>query len=173
MRGRLAAEAQKARNVASSPVDSLAALAERIRLWRKRHGMTQADLAIRSGISVSFISMIERGERSPSYDTLVQLAQALDIPLSELFRAENEAPTDDGYYRRLVEFARGAHLSRKQVEQLVSVGRAMFDPGEPVKARLEIKTPPSRRCAVQGCGRPILARGLCPSHYRRKLRQSR
>lgn len=173
MRGRLSAETQKARNVASSPADSLAALAERIRLWRKRHGMTQADLAIRSGISVSFISMIERGERSPSYDTLVQLAQALDIPLSELFRAENEAPADDGYYRRLVEFARAAHLSRKQVEQLVSVGRAMFDSSEPVKARLEIKTPPSRRCAIPGCGRPLLARGLCPSHYRRKLRQSR
>jgi transcriptional regulator with XRE-family HTH domain len=174
MRGRLAAETQKGRSAASAPADSLAALAERIRLWRKRHGMTQADLAIRSGISVSFISMIERGERSPSYDTLVQLAQALDIPLSELFRAENEAPTDDGYYRRLVEFARGAHLSRKQVEQLVSVGRAMFDAADaPVKARLEIKTPASRRCAIAGCGRPLLARGLCPSHYRRKLRQSR
>jgi hypothetical protein len=106
-------------------------------------------------------------------DRAVQLAQALDIPLSELFRAESEAPTDDGYYRRLVEFARSAHLSRKQVEQLIAVGRAMFDAGEPVKARLEIKTPPSRRCAIPGCGRPLLARGLCPSHYRRKLRQSR
>lgn len=153
--------------------EALANLAEQIRMWRKRHEMTQADLAMRSGISVSFISMIERGERSPSYDTLVQVGQALDIPLSELFRAEDEPPKEDGYFRRLVEFGREAHLSRKQVEQLISVGRAMFELPAVVVPVNEIKPPPGRRCSVPGCGRPLLARGLCPSHYRRKLRQKR
>ncbi|MBI5549300.1 MAG: helix-turn-helix transcriptional regulator [Deltaproteobacteria bacterium] len=148
----------------------LKALAEQIRMWRKRHSMTQADLALRSGISVSFISMIERAERSPSYETLFEVARALDIPISELFRGENEPPIDDGYFRKLVDFARGVHLSRRQVEQLIAVGRAMYDladPGAPVAERV----PAGRRCSVSGCNRPLLAKGLCPSHYRRKQRQ--
>jgi len=168
MRGRPASDPFA--NESKPPVQTLEALAEQIRLWRKRHGLTQADLAVRSGISVSFISMIERAERSPSYDTLIQLGQALDIPLSELFRTEHQQPTDDGYFRKLIDFARGAHLSRRQVEQLIAVGRAMYElPTEQKTA--EPKPPPGRRCSVPGCGRPLLARGLCPSHYRRKLRQ--
>jgi transcriptional regulator with XRE-family HTH domain len=172
------ARANTAKKQAAVPTtaETLAALADKIKSWRKRHEMTQADLAVRSGISVSFISMIERGERSPSYDTLVQLGQALDIPLSELFRAEDAPPTDDGYYRRLIEFAQGAQLSRKQVEQFIAVGRAMFDlpqTGERKVVQQEFKAPPGRRCSVPGCTRPLLARGLCPSHYRRKLRQKR
>lgn len=149
----------------------LKALAEQIRMWRKRHSMTQADLAGRSGISVSFISMIERAERSPSYETLFEVARALDIPISELFRAENEPPIDDGYFRRLVDFARGAHLNRRQVEQLVAVGRAMFEVAEAAPEEGAKVVPAARRCSVPGCNRPLLAKGLCPSHYRRKLRQ--
>ena len=176
MRGRLASGPIKEQRPNPPANEALANLAEQIRMWRKRHEMTQADLAMRSGISVSFISMIERGERSPSYDTLVQVGQALDVPLSELFRTEDEAPKDDGYFRRLVDFGRDARLSRKQVEQLISVGRAMFDLPDAARAAPaadELSTPPGRRCSVPGCGRPLLARGLCPSHYRRKLRQKR
>jgi len=59
--------------------EMLESLADQIRAWRGRHSMTQADLAVKSGISVSFISMIERAERSPSYETLYAIARALDI----------------------------------------------------------------------------------------------
>lgn len=164
--------APKVEPVSANAVEMLKALAEQIRMWRKRHGMTQADLAMKSGISVSFISMIERAERSPSYETLFEVARALDIPISELFRGENEPPIDDGYFRKLVDFARGAHLSRRQVEQLIAVGRAMYELPEPT-ADLGVEIPPGRRCSVPGCNRPLLAKGLCPSHYRRKLRQKK
>lgn len=155
---------------------TLAELAARIRLWRKRHGLTQAELASQSGISVSFISMIERGERSPSYETLVQVAKALDISLSELFRSAAETtPTDEGYYRKLTDFARSAHLSRKQVEQLILIGQALFGPGGEGQIAgadaSEEGESDRKRCSVPGCVRPMLARGLCSSHYRRDLRQ--
>ncbi|HYX92521.1 MAG TPA: helix-turn-helix transcriptional regulator, partial [Myxococcaceae bacterium] len=42
------------------------------RSLRERRGMTQEDFAQRGGISISFASLLERGERSPSYETLVQ-----------------------------------------------------------------------------------------------------
>jgi len=149
----------------------LAALAEQIRAWRGRHSLTQADLAVKSGISVSFISMIERAERSPSYETLYAIAAALELPVSELFRAEEEPAVDDGYYRKLIDFARGAHLSRRQVEQMIAVGRAMYE--LPDVASTPERVPASRRCSVQGCNRPLLAKGLCPSHYRQKLRHQK
>src|SRR5438105_6535104 len=40
--------------------------------------MTQEDLSERARISVSFLSMIERGERSPHLETLASIAGALD-----------------------------------------------------------------------------------------------
>jgi transcriptional regulator with XRE-family HTH domain len=171
MKGRTVS-APKAEATSPNASEMLKALAEQIRMWRKRHTMTQADLAMKSGISVSFISMIERAERSPSYETLFEVARALDIPISELFRAEHEPPIDDGYFRKLVDFARGAHLSRRQVEQVISIGRAMFELPE-ADADSNEKIPAGRRCSVSGCNRPLLAKGLCPSHYRRKLRQKR
>ncbi len=170
MKARTAAAA-KPEVLVPNASEMLKALADQIRMWRKRHSMTQADLALRSGISVSFISMIERAERSPSYETLFEVARALDIPISELFRTENEPPIDDGYFRKLVDFARGAHLSRRQVEQLIAVGRAMYELPEAAATAIAEKVPASRRCSIPGCNRPLLAKGLCPSHYRRRLRQ--
>jgi transcriptional regulator with XRE-family HTH domain len=49
--------------------------------------MTQEDLAERADISVSFLSMIERGERAPHIETLAQVAAALGVEIAELFLA--------------------------------------------------------------------------------------
>ena len=46
------------------------------RLQRK---LSQEALAARAGLSVSFISMLERGQRSPPLDTLERLAKALRV----------------------------------------------------------------------------------------------
>jgi transcriptional regulator with XRE-family HTH domain len=59
----------------------------RIRELREkvRPPLTQEELAERAEISVSFLSMIERGERCPHLVTLEQLATALAVELRELF----------------------------------------------------------------------------------------
>jgi transcriptional regulator with XRE-family HTH domain len=46
---------------------------------------TQEDLAERAKISVSFLSMIERGERVAHVETLAALADSLGVSLAELF----------------------------------------------------------------------------------------
>lgn len=104
----------------------LESLADRIRSWRKRRSMTQTGLASRSGVSVSFVSALEHAERCPSYERLLAIAHALQIPASELLRIEDEPSRDDGVYRELVDFARKLHLSRRQVERLIAVGRIVF-----------------------------------------------
>lgn len=57
----------------------------RVRLLRSERGLTQEQLAERAGISVDFLSLIERGRNSPSFENLDQLADALDISVAQLF----------------------------------------------------------------------------------------
>jgi transcriptional regulator with XRE-family HTH domain len=65
-------------------------LGELLRRYRGARGMTQADLAERSGLSVQGVSMLERGvRRSPRSTTVEFLAEALRLDASE--RAALEA----------------------------------------------------------------------------------
>lgn len=59
-------------------------LGRRLRAERKRHRMTQEDLAEKVGISLSFLGHIERGSRKASIETLVNIANALEISLDYL-----------------------------------------------------------------------------------------
>ena len=56
----------------------------RIRSLRKRTGLTQTQLAERSGIPQGHISNLERGKHSPSFATLEKLAGALGVPVFDL-----------------------------------------------------------------------------------------
>jgi transcriptional regulator with XRE-family HTH domain len=58
---------------------------ERLRSLRKQRGLTQESLAEALGVSVDLVSMIERGLRAPSFDTLERLADALSVRVSALF----------------------------------------------------------------------------------------
>jgi transcriptional regulator with XRE-family HTH domain len=48
---------------------------ELLKAVRRRHGLTQADLARRAGTSQPVISAYERGLRDPSYETLRRLVE--------------------------------------------------------------------------------------------------
>jgi transcriptional regulator with XRE-family HTH domain len=142
----------------------LQGLARRIRTLRERRGLTQEDFAARCGISVSFASLLERGERSPSYETLVQVAAALGVPLAELFRVEEDEAAGA---HRLVELVRARGLSRAEVDQLLAVAEAMFGQRQPGQAAPLEEAP---RCKEPDCGKPVLAKELCVAHYHRARR---
>jgi len=88
---------------------------------------TQEDLAERAKISVSFLSMIERGERVAHVETLEALAAALGVTLSELFSgAQAAADETSELLRPLSDFARARRLTPRDVDKLLGVARAMF-----------------------------------------------
>ncbi len=62
-----------------------------LRTVRHAEGMPQQVLARRAGISVSYISMLERGERTPPLDTLESVAKALKVSPLYLLQ-ENTRP---------------------------------------------------------------------------------
>lgn len=53
--------------------------------YRKEQGMTQSQLAERAKISNAYIQRIETAASSCSLDTLIDIAEALRIPLKKLF----------------------------------------------------------------------------------------
>ena len=52
-------------------------LHRRIRTLRLRRGLTGMELAKRAGVSPSYVSLIEHGEKVPSEQVAVRLAQVL------------------------------------------------------------------------------------------------
>jgi transcriptional regulator with XRE-family HTH domain len=60
-------------------------IAERVRELRGVHGLSLDALASKSGVSRSMISLIERGESSPTAVVLEKLAAGLSVPLASLF----------------------------------------------------------------------------------------
>ena len=88
--------------------------------------MTQEDLSERAQISVSFLSMIERGERSPHLETLARIADALQVRIADLFRPVEEYDAIEPMYRPLLDACRKYKLGKRDVERLVGVVRTMF-----------------------------------------------
>jgi transcriptional regulator with XRE-family HTH domain len=70
-------------------------IAERVRDLRAAHGLSLDALATKSGVSRSMISLIERGESSPTAVVLEKLAAGLGVMLASLFDAP-AAPQPSG-----------------------------------------------------------------------------
>lgn len=62
-------------------------VAERVRALRAGRAMTLDALAARSRVSRSMISLVERGESSPTAVVLEKIAAGLGVPLVSLFQA--------------------------------------------------------------------------------------
>lgn len=117
-------------------------LAYRIRDLRQRQGLSLEALADRSGVSRSMISLIERGETSPTAVVLEKLAVGLEVPFASLF--DSPAPEADmvkvviqrradqpdwhdpasGYLRR--------NLSPPGTDQPLQLVEVVFPPGQRV-----------------------------------------
>lgn len=66
-------------------------LGERIRKERLSLGITQEVLSEKAGISVSFLGQIERGERKPSLETVINIANSLQVTVDFLLTDSYQA----------------------------------------------------------------------------------
>ena len=63
-----------------------AALGKNIKLLRAKKQYSQADLAEKVDISITFLSNIERGLKFPKPEKLAQIAEGLGVEVYELFK---------------------------------------------------------------------------------------
>lgn len=69
---------------------------ENLRRHRRKAGLSQDDVAWRSGLHRTEVSLIELGKRTPRVDTLVRFAGAIGITPAEAFKgAWPDGSSDD------------------------------------------------------------------------------
>jgi len=56
-----------------------------IQLCRTKRKLSQAELARRADLSVSYLSLLERSKRDPPLSTISRIAAALNVPVEILF----------------------------------------------------------------------------------------
>jgi transcriptional regulator with XRE-family HTH domain len=84
-------------------VDITSRLARRVRELRDAKGFTLDALAERSGVSRSNISLIERGQSSPTAAVLDKLAAGLGVTLASLFEDDASPAAEPSPVARLAE----------------------------------------------------------------------
>lgn len=68
--------------------------AEKLRQLREAAGITRYELAKRSGLSKQSVYKIEEGERKPTFESAVKLAEALGVDVSVFVVKPPDAPSD-------------------------------------------------------------------------------
>lgn len=102
-----------------------------LRIMRKARRLSIRALAEISGLSVNTLSLIENGKTSPSVNTLSQLAQSLNVPITAFFEAKHKKQVayQKAGERKQIVFAQG---------QLENLSEGMPRMGsEPFITRLE------------------------------------
>ncbi|MCY0877083.1 MAG: helix-turn-helix transcriptional regulator [Firmicutes bacterium] len=74
-------------------------LGRKMRLLRQSRGLTQQEVGYRTGISIPHISSLERGERHPSLEYAMRIAEALGVTIGMLCESNaiTSLPDDTGY----------------------------------------------------------------------------
>jgi len=65
---------------------------QRVRQRRKELGLSLKDLAGRTGLTASFLSLVERNQNNPSLQSLHRLAEALEVPLFYFSQRNGDNP---------------------------------------------------------------------------------
>jgi transcriptional regulator with XRE-family HTH domain len=71
--------------------DEAASVGQRLREIRSLRGLSLRTLAERSGLNINTLSLIENERTSPSVSTLQQLAQSLQVSITEFFQTNHES----------------------------------------------------------------------------------
>ena len=64
--------------------EELIKLGQIVRSKRLDCNLTQTELSIRAKVDRNYVGMLERGERNPSYLSLLKIASGLEISINEL-----------------------------------------------------------------------------------------
>ena len=70
-------------------------IGQRIRNYRIQKNLSQEQLSELASCHPTYIGQLERGEKNATLESIQKVAQALDIPLSQLFEKIEEKQNED------------------------------------------------------------------------------
>ena len=102
----------------------------RVKRTREMRGLSQADLAKKTGLQPAAVSHFETGQRSPSFDNLRRLADALEVSVDYLLGRIDEEKYGTGIAaapRAQQLFRHAEKLSDKNFDALEMMARALLE----------------------------------------------
>lgn len=109
----------------------------RVKRTREVRGLSQADLAKKTGLQPAAISHFETGQRSPSFDNLRKLADSLEVSVDYLLGRIDEEKHGTGIAaapRAQQLFRHAEKLSAKNFDALETMAKALLEK-EPQKRK--------------------------------------
>ena len=91
-----------------------------LRATRKAHNVGLAKLAEKVGIGAKHLGRIERGEKLPSFELIIALANAMGVSPSEFFAFENVKADPKAIRERLRQL-----LDKRDLDQLTRAYRVL------------------------------------------------
>jgi transcriptional regulator with XRE-family HTH domain len=107
------------------------AVGPQVRRWRTERGLTLAQVAGRSGLTVGYLSQVENDKASPSLSVLGSVADALDVPPAWFLMSDVPPPTVVRAAERPIvegELGRVAHVDGRASRD-VTIIEAIARPG--------------------------------------------
>lgn len=95
-----------------------------IKEYRKKKNMSQEKLAEIIGLSVPYVSMMENSQKYPALDTLISIANALDVTPDQLLC---ETLNKEYEIKRSVMLDDISELPKREQERIFTVVRAMIE----------------------------------------------
>jgi transcriptional regulator with XRE-family HTH domain len=101
-------------------------LSENLKALRELRGLTQAELGAKAGMGGASVSHFETGQRTPSLESLLRLADALDVTTDALLgrTSVDSAATVDPI------FLRAARADAHTLDTIRRVTAALLDRGD-------------------------------------------
>jgi len=99
-------------------------LGDRVREARARRGMTRKILARDSGVSERYLAQLESGRGNASVLVLSQIAQALNLPVADLLRDENDQSVELTLIQQLLKRLPAAKLAKVRAQLVRDYGSA-------------------------------------------------
>ncbi len=97
--------------------------ARAVKRLREQFGMTQAELAESTGLSVQMVAALEQQDRGPTLSTIDKMCRVFAVSPAGLFAAGEPAKKDDSRAEQLTRLVRG--MSPKEQDEVVTIVKAV------------------------------------------------
>ena len=91
-------------------------IVEQVRKYRKKKNLTLLKLAEMVDVSESFIGQVERGKNKPSLETIINIANSLEVSVDDLLHYNLEAVnTNDYFLKKISELTKKLSPRKKDI----------------------------------------------------------